>query len=301
MADQMSIRVQSVLYQPFAGSIERFLRGIGQAAQRAVAAQPSLAIELRLGDCSPQQSLGAARREEVEAEMRQFGFTSFSYQFFGANLGHGGGQNELLKERGDTQFVLIVNPDTCASPALILELLLAMRDPSVGIAEARQLPLEHQKAYDLTSGDTSWASGACSMIRAAVFDAAGLYDSDSFFLYCDDVDLSWRARLAGYRVICQPSARILHDKRISVGGSYLDNDNEKYYSALASLTLAWKYSRTDVVAAGLDYLDDSAEPVLLRAAEQFRENESSGRLPGQLDADGKVSQFSTYAFADVRF
>lgn len=298
---QTDIRVQSVLYQPYGGTIERFLRGIGQAAQRALQSQPSLTVQLCLGDCSPTSSMDASSLEQAEADLKQTGLASFSYQFFGANLGHGGGQNELLKARDGARFVLILNPDTCAGPGLLLELLEAMRDPSVGIAEGRQLPLEHQKAYDLVSGDTSWASGACSFVRAEVFESAGSYDSNSFFLYCDDVDLSWRARLAGYRVVLQPSARVFHDKRISLGGSYIDNANEKYYSALASLTLAWKYSRPDVVASGLEYLEGAGEPILLQAAAQFRDNELNGRLPEPIDPEGKVGQFNTYAFADVRF
>ena len=56
------------------------------------------------------------------------------------------------------------------------------------------------------------------MIRAELLQQIGGFDGDSFFMYGDDVDFSWRARLAGYQVIHQPSARVFHDKRIQVDG-----------------------------------------------------------------------------------
>ena len=118
----------------------------------------------------------------------------------------------------------------------------------MGIVEARQIPLEHPKKFDPVDGSTSWASGACMMIRAELLQQVGGFDGDSFFMYCDDVDFSWRARLAGYQVIHQPSARVFHDKRIQVDGRLVVSDAERYYSAEAALLMAWKYSRPDLVA-----------------------------------------------------
>jgi GT2 family glycosyltransferase len=51
--------------------------------------------------------------------------------------------------------------------------------------------------------------GASPLFRRDVFDELGGYP-DSFFLYYEDVDLSFRANLLGYRALLVPSARVTH-------------------------------------------------------------------------------------------
>jgi GT2 family glycosyltransferase len=51
--------------------------------------------------------------------------------------------------------------------------------------------------------------GAAPLCRRAVMEELGGYD-ERFFLYYEDVDLSWRARLAGYRALVVPGARVVH-------------------------------------------------------------------------------------------
>ena len=114
----------------------------------------------------------------------------------------------------DTDYVFVMNPDVYLCPDVLCELLVPFSSPEVGIVEARQLPLEHPKHFDSADGSTSWASGACMMVRSEVLDVVHGFDADSFFLYCDDVDFSWRTRLAGYRVVFRPPARVYHDKRL---------------------------------------------------------------------------------------
>lgn len=53
-------------------------------------------------------------------------------------------------------------------------------------------------------------SGACFVIRRAVFARLDGFD-EHLFLYYEDDDLSLRARLAGYTCIAVPTARVLHD------------------------------------------------------------------------------------------
>jgi GT2 family glycosyltransferase len=297
---QPVVRIQSVLYEPTDGSLDRYLRGVTQAVALLSDSRAS-SVDLCFADCSPVRTFDEARRAGATARFVASGGRNLHYRFLDANLGHGGGQNVLFEQRGDADFVLLLNPDVCASPRLLVELLSAMEDPSIGIAEARQIPLENQKDYDRDTGDTSWASGACSLLRASVLDEIGGFDTASFFLHCDDVDLSWRVRLTGRRVVLVPNARVFHDKRISVGGDYLASDVERYQSALATVLLAWKYSREDIAEAGLGWLESSGEQLLLDAAAEFRRRSMAGELPDQIDAEHQVGQFQTYAFADVRF
>ncbi|HSW85265.1 MAG TPA: glycosyltransferase family 2 protein [Candidatus Saccharimonadales bacterium] len=53
------------------------------------------------------------------------------------------------------------------------------------------------------------ASGAASLYRASMLEEIGLLDED-FFAYYEDVDLSFRAQLAGYKVIYVPESEVHH-------------------------------------------------------------------------------------------
>ena len=52
----------------------------------------------------------------------------------------------------------------------------------------------------------SWRSGAFAM-RADDFHALSGFDED-YFLYGEDADFSWRARTAGFEILCVPASRI---------------------------------------------------------------------------------------------
>ncbi|MFA5047538.1 MAG: glycosyltransferase family 2 protein [Patescibacteria group bacterium] len=54
-----------------------------------------------------------------------------------------------------------------------------------------------------------YASGAACLIDLKALEKVGLFD-DRFFMYHEDVDLGWRLRLAGYKILLDPSAVIYH-------------------------------------------------------------------------------------------
>jgi len=294
------LRIQTVLFETPTEVLERYLRGVRQAATVLTTARPEYAVEVALADCSPEPVLAEDELERVRWGFTGTGTTAVYYDAFQENLGHGGAQQRLFAGRGTAEGVVVLNPDTCASPRLLVELLDGLA-AGAGIVEARHLPLEHQKAYDPATGATSWASGACSLVSAAVLDTVGGYDTDAFFLYCDDVDLSWRARLAGFGVVHRPTAVVFHDKRLSARGEQVASEHERYHSGLASLLLYAKYSRPDLLAMGLEAFDASADPVHPRAAAELRRRRDAGLLPEPIDPDGTVADFSTYAYAPLRF
>ena len=59
-------------------------------------------------------------------------------------------------------------------------------------------------------------SGASMIMPRSVFLKLGGFDTD-FFAYFEDVDLSWRAWLAGYRVVYRPSSRVYHKLSATMG------------------------------------------------------------------------------------
>lgn len=57
--------------------------------------------------------------------------------------------------------------------------------------------------------DVDWVSGAALMIRRDALEKTGGFD-ESFFMYCEDVDLCYRVHALGMRVVYFPEAVIYH-------------------------------------------------------------------------------------------
>ncbi|MCQ2143601.1 MAG: glycosyltransferase family 2 protein [Bacteroidales bacterium] len=73
--------------------------------------------------------------------------------------------------------------------------------------------------YDNIPADVLWASGACLCFRASAWaDLKGL--DERFFAHMEEIDLCWRARLAGWRVSVVPRSVVYH-----VGGGTLPEDS----------------------------------------------------------------------------
>jgi GT2 family glycosyltransferase len=105
------------------------------------------------------------------------------------------------------------------------------------------------------------ACGGAAAYRRSMLDEIGLLDDD-FFFSCEDMDLAWRAQLAGYRCVYTPAAVVYHRLSATGGGvtaSYHDGRNliwllvKNYPAPLwrkhglkvlrAQLSLAWEALR----------------------------------------------------------
>lgn len=297
----LRVRVQSVLYGNSWESTRRFTASLERALAESVRQGVIGEASVIFGDSSGLPCLHPSKRDEVEG-MLGTTVTSFDYDFFGANLGSAAGHNRLMAT-SDAELLLIINPDTVAGPTLLSELLLPLSEPLVGAVEARQLPLEHPKPYDHRTGETPWVTTACTLFRRRVVDEVGMFDADSFFLYCDDVDYSWRIRLSGHKLVFQPAARVFHDKRVDGGGHMRVGDTEVYYSAEAALMMMHKYSRPDLVERTLEgyLLAEEDRPLEAKAAHAFLARRSAGTLPAPIDPDHTVSEFVDGHYAVHRF
>lgn len=69
--------------------------------------------------------------------------------------------------------------------------------------------------------DIFWASGAAMFVRAEVYKQAGGLDSD-FFAHMEEIDLCWRIKNLGYRIICDTNSTVFH-----VGGATLPNHSSR--------------------------------------------------------------------------
>lgn len=293
-----SVDIQSVVYTNKPKDLFRAAEAVGNAAR--IARREGLLGDwsLRLGDGSPEAMLGDEDLRAIEMLVSAEGGV-FSYDVFGSNLGSAAGHNRLATG-GINEQLVILNPDALMEPRLLCEMLGTVA-PDIGFIEARQIPIEHPKEYDAATGDTDWGSTACAMIPRALFEQLSGFDAETFFLYCDDVDFSWRVRLAGKRVVYRPSARLFHDKRLTKEGGWPSSKAERYYSAEAALLLAYKYSREDVLRKNSRIFRNSRDPDLLKALREFETRRSAGRLPEQIDPDRRVARFVSGNYAAHRY
>jgi len=154
--------------------------------------------------------------------------------------GFGANHNLLFQSRGTEEDFIIVNPDCFVLPGSIDRLLTRKSSrPNAAIIEGRQWPFEHPKEYDVQTLETPWASGAFAFIAGEFFAGSGGFD-EVFFLYLEDVDLSWRAWLSGRDVIYEPEAVAVH---FSNGPFYRSDirSNEEYYGSRNFLVLLYKH------------------------------------------------------------
>lgn len=81
-----------------------------------------------------------------------------------------------------------------------------------------------------------WATGACMMIRSKDYwDAGGL--DGRFFAHNEEIDLCWRLRLKGRKIVCIPESEVYH-----VGGGTLPKDNpmKTFLNFRNNLTMLYK-------------------------------------------------------------
>jgi GT2 family glycosyltransferase len=293
-----SIWVQSVLYNNDLESIDRALSSLARSAELAHMEGIVNQTSVVLGDSSPSPCISEVDLKDLH---NKFGHViRIFYDFFNGNLGSAGGHNRLASEN-DSDFIVIRNPDTIVCPRMFEIMLATFDSPNVGMVEAKQIPIEHPKAYDVNTGDTSWASTACAMIPSELFRELGGFDDKSFFLYCDDVDFSWRVRLLGYRVVFQPAAVLFHDKRLSTEGMWQPTSAERFYSAEAALIMAHKWSRPDLVEKILKDFSASTNTDVTAAKTSYLDRLKNGSLPVPLDQDNRIGSFILGNYGEHRF
>jgi lipopolysaccharide biosynthesis protein len=129
------------------------------------------------------------------------------------NLGFGAAHNRMMQRafKDGAEIYFCINPDGYLLPGA-LQNSMAMVQSRLGCAlvELTQTPVAHPKLVDRTSLRTTWASGAALAIPRRVYEATKGFD-ERFFMYCEDVDLSWRARAMGFEVVCCPNALFFHE------------------------------------------------------------------------------------------
>ena len=107
--------------------------------------------------------------------------------------------------------------------------------------------------------EITFVTGSCFLMPANVARALGGFRED-FFMYCEDAELSVRARRAGYRLYYQPAARVLHRERMDdifppPRAAFLRDRNRRrlvrlHYSPMQRLAFAAWFYPSRVVRLG---------------------------------------------------
>jgi len=163
------------------------------------------------------------------------------------NLGFTKGNNEALK-RSRGEYVLFLNPDTELMPEALARMLGFMEaNRRVGFAVPKiylpdgkvqedsigpfpcilhvlfywsslgsifpRLKERLFRKYSLTNEafKVDWGTAACLMGRREILERLGGFD-ENYFMYCEDVDLCYRARKMGVETYFYPGAEILHHR-----------------------------------------------------------------------------------------
>ncbi len=126
------------------------------------------------------------------------------------NLGFGCGHNSNLKY-ATSDYVLVANIDIeFESDTLSVCLASALTDsPDVAAWECRQKPYEQNKYYDYLTLETAWVSGGCVLFRRRALADINGFDP-SIFMYCEDVEVSYRLRSLGWHLRYLPWAVVWH-------------------------------------------------------------------------------------------
>ena len=148
------------------------------------------------------------------------------------NLGYAEGNN-IGAKAAKGKYLMLLNNDTEVTKNWLLNLLkVAESDDNIGICAPKQLMGDkktilygggainytglsysinmYKKDFKETEiHETAFASGAALFIRRDIVHKIGLFDKD-YFIYHEDVDLSWRVRLAGYKIMYVPTSIIYH-------------------------------------------------------------------------------------------
>lgn len=179
------------------------------------------------------------------------------------NYGFAGGVNRGIAralEQG-AEYVALFNNDAVAYKDWLEHLVKVLdRNDDVGVATGKLLNAKGDSLDSTGEQYSSWglpfargrgepandkydedvyvfgATGGASLYRAKMLRQIGLFDED-FFAYYEDVDLSFRAQLAGWKILYVPGAAAYHN----IGGTSGRIKGFTTYHSLKNLPLLlWK-------------------------------------------------------------
>lgn len=167
------------------------------------------------------------------------------------NYGFTGGYNRVL-EQVDADYFILLNSDVEVHPGWIAPVISLMESDALIAAAAPKIKafaekdhfehagaaggfideygypfcrgrmfyeIEQDKGQYEQSGEIFWASGAAMFVKKKYWVEAGGFD-DRFFAHMEEIDLCWRLKNMGYKVMYCAESEVYH-----VGGGTLNTEN----------------------------------------------------------------------------
>jgi len=200
---------------------------------KALRGQTYPCLEIILADNgSSDESVALTRRDFPEVKIIELG----------QNLGLTGAINRGITQ-ANGEVIVPLNNDTEVAPGWAQALVDTLQAyPDAGIVASKMLLFDRQDTLH-SAGDgfgtdgipinrgvwqkdegqfdqDTYIFGGCGgavAYRRMMLDDIGLFDED-LFMYLEDVDLNWRAQLAGYRTVFAPEAIVYHQLSATGGG-----------------------------------------------------------------------------------
>ncbi len=192
----------------------------------------------------------------------------------------------LAAKQARGKYILFLNNDTEVCPGWLKSLVeLIESDPSIGMVGSKFIYPDgrlqeaggilwsngsgwnygrfddpDKAAYNYVK-DVDYISGACIMLPLALWRQLGGFDERFAPAYCEDADLAFAVRDAGYRVVYQPKSVVIHHEGISNGTDI--SSGMKHYQTENSVKLREKWA--EEFALQTDYSDP---PALFEARER---------------------------------
>lgn len=164
--------------------------------------------------------------------------------------------------KAETPYVFLLNNDTLVCKGAVETLLASLKkDRRIFSVEAKMIQYQDRTKIDSAGtfynafgwayargkdrpadqyrkrGPVFSACAGAAMYRREVFEEIGLFDEEHF-AYLEDVDVGYRARIAGYRNVYEPMARIIHVGSAASGSRH--NEFKVRLSARNNLYLIYK-------------------------------------------------------------
>ncbi len=167
-----------------------------------------------------------------------------------ANLGYTGGANRIIRSTGVCDYILLLNPDVVLLPEALEEMIRIMETdseigcvggklllglpPEMGLGSGNDPTVDsaghiihkNRRVFERGHGERDNGQydkeeevfsvcGAAALYRRVMLEDVKIgeeYFDEDFFAYKEDVDISWRARLLGWKTVYTPKARLYHLK-----------------------------------------------------------------------------------------
>jgi GT2 family glycosyltransferase len=163
-------------------------------------------------------------------------FPDVEYLPAAVNGGYTAGNNRGMEWAlaRDSEYVLLLNDDTDVDGECVTRLVSAAEESGAAAAvpqityfdephvvwyaggsysRARVMCTHYRENQSVDPSterrEITFVCGCCLLIRADVLRALGGFD-ESYFTYAEDLELSVRLHRAGYRMVYEPTARVLH-------------------------------------------------------------------------------------------